>query len=261
MVSHTFSTHYYLKTLLRWIYLYDKKQFYTLLFNEKHNHIFLSTLKGFIIENFKINPEYVYWESNDNIKLYGLFYYLMYPCINADNLGLNEDELNEWNFNKRLIPKINNKQLIKIIIDYIKCKETKMIPNELLEIIKNNQEQFYKEYDKIEILNINELNHLYQIKQSSYLSEMKLFEILLKKIKLKLSEEHITINEIDWKNFLNLLNTHELKKILQIMKEIQNDLKYTSELDKEIRFKKYLIDTGKYNKINELIKIYDNKLI
>ena len=36
------------------------------------------------------------------------------------------------------------------------------------------------------------------------------------------------------------------------MEELKNNLKYTSELDKEIRFKKYLIDTQKYDKINEL---------
>ena len=42
---------------------------------------------------------------------------------------------------------------------------------------------------------------------------------------------------------------------------MKNNLKYLSELDKEIRFKKYLIDIGKYNKFNELLSICNDKFI
>lgn len=68
-----FSTHYSLINLLEWVCLHDEKHFYNLIFNEKHNHIFLSTLKGRVIRNFKINPKYIDWKCNDDIKLYGLF--------------------------------------------------------------------------------------------------------------------------------------------------------------------------------------------
>ena len=108
------------------------------------------------------------------------------------------------------------------------------------------------------ILNINEIHQLYSIKDYSFLSRSRLFELILKKLKLKLSREHITINENDWKNFLQDLNSDELKKLLKLMEELKNNLKYTSELDKEIRFKKYLIDTQKYDKINELTYVIIN---
>lgn len=153
---------------------------------------------------------------------------------------------------------MDNEKLIKIIIDYIKYQETKIIPLELLEIVKNNLEQFYKEYDEVKISNINEIYQLYSIKHWSFLSKSRLFKLILKKLKFKLSEEHITINKSDWKKFLSNLDINEIKKTLKLLEELKNNIKFTSELDKEIRFKKYLIDIGKYEKINELIKICNN---
>lgn len=256
-----FSTHYSLINLLNWIYLYDKKQFNKLIFNEKHNHIFLSTLKGLIIKNFKIDSTFINQAYNDNLKLYGLFNYLLYPFTDTENLNLNDEEVNIWRFNIKLIKKIKNEKIIKIIIDYIKFKETRIIPLELLDIVKDNLEQFYKEYDEVKILNINEIKQLYSIKHLPFLSKSRLFESMLKKLKLKLSEEHITINESDWEKFLDNLDINEIKKILKLLKEMKNNLKYTSELDKEIRFKKYLIDIQKYDKFKELINICNDKFI
>ena len=254
-----FSIHYSLINLLNWIYIYDEEQFYKFIISEKHNQIFLSTLKGLIIRNFKINPNYLYQTYNDEIKLYGLFNYLMYPYTDyRENLNFTNEELSIWRFNIRLIQRINNQKLIEIIINYIKYKETKKIPLELLDIIKDNLEQFYTEYDKVEALNMNEIHQLYFIKDYSFLSRHRLFELILKKLKLKLSREYITINENDWKIFLQDLDNDELKKLLKLMEELKNNLKYTSELDKEIRFKKYLIDTQKYDKINELISLFSN---
>lgn len=100
----------------------------------------------------------------------------MIPCTHSDNFSLNEEELNIWNFNKTLIPKINHSNIIKIILDYIRFKETEIVLIELLEIVKDNIERFYKEYDELKILNINELNHLYLIKQGSFLSDSRLFK-------------------------------------------------------------------------------------
>lgn len=255
-----FSTHYSLINLLNWIYLYDEKLFNKLIFSEKHNHIFLSTLKGRIIRNFKINPKYINWKCNDDIKLYGLFNYLLYPYANVGNLNLKKEEFNIWRYNIKLINRMDTEILIKIIIDYIKYKETKIIPLELLDIVKDNLKHFYKEYDEVKILNINEIHQLYSIKHWSFLSKSKLFELILKKLKLKLSEEHITINEKDWKKFLDNLDIDEINKILRLLKEMRDNLNYISELDKEIRFKKYLIDIRKYYKINELISICNEEL-
>ena len=255
-----FLIHYSLINLLEWVYLYDEKFFNNLLFSEKHNQIFFSTLKERMIKAFKINPEYVDLKCKDNIKLYGLFNYLLYPYANVGNLKLKKEEFTIWKFNMNLINEINPEKLIKIIIDYIKYKETRIIPLELLDIVENNLEQFYKEYDKVGILNINEINQLYSIKHWSFLSKTRLFELILKKLKLKFSEEYITINENNWENFLNNLDNNEIKKILKLLKEMKNDLKYVSELDKEIRFKKFIIDIGKYDKINKLIRICDDKL-
>ena len=257
-----FSTHYSLQMLLNWIYLHDEKQFNKLIFNEEHNHIFLSTLKGSIIRNFKINPNYIDWNCDDDIKLYGLFNYLMYPFTrDPQKLNLNKEELDIWRFNISLIKRMNKEKLIQIIINYMANKETKIIPKELLEIIEENIDLFYIEYDKIKILNINELNQLYSIKHCHFLSKSKLFELILKKLKIKLSKEHITINKEDWKKFIDNLDINEIKKILKLLEELKNNLKYTSELDEQIRFKKYLIDTQKYDKFDELISLCNNKFI
>lgn len=250
-----FSIHYSLINLLEWIYMYDEKHFNNLIFSEEHNQIFLSTLKRRIIRNFKINPKYINWKCNDDIKLYGLFNYLLYPYTDIGNLNFKKEEFNIWRYNIKLINRMDDEKLIKIIIDYIKYQETKIIPLELLETVKDNLEQFYKEYDEVKILNINELYQLYSIKHWSFLSKSRLFKSILKKLKFKLAEEHITINESDWKKFLSNLDINEIKKTLKLLEELKNNLKFTSELDKEIRFKKYLIDIRKYNKINELISI------
>lgn len=253
------SIHYSLINLLNWIYIHDEEQFYKLISSEKHNQIFLSTLKGVIIRNFEINPNYLNQTYDDELKLYGLFNYLLYPYTDyRENLNLTDEEQSIWRFNITLIQRINNKKLIEIIVNYIKYKETKKIPPELLNIIKDNLEQFYTEYDKVETLNINEIHQLYSIKDYSFLSRPRLFELLLKKLKLNLSREHITINENDWKNFIQDLNSDELKKLLKLMEKLKNNLKYTSELDKEIRFKKYLIDIRKNDRINELISLFSN---
>ena len=235
--------------------MYDEKHFNNLIFSEEHNQIFLSTLKRRIIRNFKINPKYINWKCNEDIKLYGLFNYLLYPYTDIGNLNFKKEEFNIWRYNIKLINRMDDEKLIKIIIDYIKYQETKIIPLELLETVKDNLEQFYKEYDEVKILNINELYQLYSIKHWSFLSKSRLFKSILKKLKFKLGEEHITINESDWKKFLSNLDINEIKKTLKLLEELKNNLKFTSELDKEIRFKKYLIDIRKYNKINELISI------
>lgn len=254
-----FSTHYSLINLLEWIYKHDKKHFNNLIFNEKHNHIFLSTLKGLIIKNFIIDPNYITKAQRDDIKLYGLFNYLLYPFSDSENLNLNDEKINIWRFNIKLIKKINNEKLIKIIIDYIKYKKRKIIPLDILDIIKDNLELFYHEYDKVEILNFNEISQLYSIKNWQFISKNRLFELILKKIEIKLSEEQITINEKDWEKFLNMLDINEIKKILKLLKETKNALKYIFELDREVRFNKYLIDIRKYDILNELIKISHNK--
>ena len=48
------------------------------------------------------------------------------------------------------------------------------------------------------------------------------------------------------------LDIDEINKILRLLKKMRDNLNYISELDKEIRFNKYLIDIRKYNKTNEL---------
>lgn len=56
------------------------------------------------------------------------------------------------------------------------------------------------------------------------------------------------------------MDINETMKIRTLLEESKNNLTYISELDKEIRFKKYLIDSRKYDKINELINICNEKM-
>ena len=68
----------------------------------------------------------------------------------------------------------------------------------------------------------------------------------------------ITIDLNDWDVFLSLLNQYELIQIKKLINSLKNDLVYVSELDKEIRYAKYLIDFNKREKFDELLSSCEN---
>lgn len=58
-------------------------------------------------------------------------------------------------------------------------------------------------------------------------------------------KKYITIDLNDWEVFLSLLNQNELIQIKKLINSLKNDLVYVSELNKEIKYAKYLIDFNK----------------
>lgn len=254
-----FSIHFSLINLLNWIYLYDQTFFFKLFFKEKYNYLFLSLFKGRIVKNFKIKEENIDYRC-ETLKLYALFEYLLFPYDYSNNISLNEEELEIWNYNLSLIKKIDNDNLIQIILDFIRYEKTKKIPSELIDILENNSELCYIKLENMHIPNIRELKRLYALENLSFKSENKFFEILLMKLKYMLTKKFITINNLDWRNFLIELETNEIKEIKDLIFKIKNDLKYICELDKEIRFEMYDLDMKKLSALNELIKICDENL-
>ena len=50
------------------------------------------------------------------------------------------------------------------------------------------------------------------------------------------------------------MNSSEIKQVRKLIINTKNNLKYVSELDKEIRYAKYLIDNAKSEKFDELLE-------
>ena len=250
-----FAIHYSLEIILNWIYVHDEKFIYKLLFKEEHNYIFLATLKGRVIKDFKLNEYYVDFNC-EKLKLYGLFHYLMYPYTDEYyNLDLNEKK-EIWKNNSKIINLIDLDELMIMIVDLIKFKETKQIPYEILLKILNNLEKFYEEFEKTNIINIYELTQFCRFNRQLY-SKIKLFRLIIKKLKNLLNRKHIGIDNYGWESFVSTLNFDELTSIRTLLDETKNNITFISELDKELRFEKFLIDTNKYKKIGELENICD----
>ncbi|WP_296847507.1 hypothetical protein [uncultured Methanobrevibacter sp.] len=58
----------------------------------------------------------------------------------------------------------------------------------------------------------------------------------------------------DLKLFYAYLTKEQISDVIQLLIKIKENLLFLSEFDSQLRNKKYLIDIGKYNKLNELIE-------
>ena len=239
--------------LLNWIYNYDKKLFYELIFNEKCNYIFMSFFKGRIINKFKIKEENIDYECGDELKFYIIFNYLTEPFIDDDKSQSNL----MWHYNYNLLKKINLEVLIKIILDYIKSPMVSKILVDVANILKENPSMFYKIFEELEIKNIRELYYLFEILTKLEIVSENKFNIFLDKLENMFTEKYITVDLMDWNIFLSLLDEEELIQIKKLIINVKNDLVYVSELDKEIRYTKYSIDINKSEKFNELLLACD----
>lgn len=237
--------------LLNWIYKYDKKYFFKLMFNEKHNYLFISLLKGKIINNLKINND-IDFNFDDDLKMYALFNYLIEPFTNENSRFKSDVEM--WHHNFNILKRIELPLLIRIILDYIKSPKSKKILIDVANILKDNYDIFYSIFNDLEIKNLRELSQLFNVlHELEIIPKDELLRITLNKLKNKFSNKFITIDMNDWKIFLSLLNSSEINKVEKLINDSKNNLKYISELDKEVRYEKYLIDIKKSEKFDELL--------
>lgn len=241
--------------LLNWIYKDDRKFFYDLMFMEEFNYIFMSLFKGVIIKNFKVEEEYLHYECNDNFKFYIIFNYLVEPFTTVSELQF---DFEAWKFNYNILKNIKLDLLIKIILDYIKSPRVSEILLDIVNILKKDSNIFYQIFCQLEINNIRELYNLFDILTKLDILSENQFNIFLEKLKNMFMKKYITIDLNDWDVFLSLLNQNELIQIKKLINSFKNDLIYVSELDKEIRYAKYLIDFNKSEKFDELLLSCEN---
>ena len=237
--------------LLNWIYKYDKEYFFKLMFNEKHNYLFISLLKGRIINNLKINED-IDLNCNDDLKMYALFNYLIEPFISKNSQF--KSDVKMWHYNFNILKRIELPVLIRIILDYIKSPKSSEILIDVANILKDNYDTFYRIFNDLEIKNIRELSQLFKVlHELEIIPKDELLSISLNKLENKFMDKFITIDLNDWKIFLSLLNSSEINQVKKLITDSKNNLKYISELDKEIRYDKYLIDIKKSEKLDELL--------
>ncbi len=241
--------------LLNWIYNYDRKFFYELMFEEEFNYIFMSLFKGVIIKNFNVEEEYLDYECSDELKFYIIFNYLVEPFINVNE---RQFDFEVWKFNYNILKNIKLDLLITIILDYIKSPRISIILLDIVNLLKKNFNIFYQIFCQLEIKNIRELCKLFDILTKLDIVSENQFNIFLEKLKNMFMKKCITIDLNDWDVFLSLLNQYELIQIKKLINSLKNDLVYVSELDKEIRYAKYLIDFNKREKFDELLSSCEN---
>ena len=148
--------------------------------------------------------------------------------------------------------------LIQIILDYIRYSETKKIPCSFLETIEENEEIFFEKFKSLELYNLNELNSLIEPLKKIYINQDKLFQLIIKKLEKLFTEKYIHIKNYEWEHFLKLIPQNNVSLIINLLERLIRDLTYISELDREIRYKKYLIEEKKEKELKELKKVCEN---
>ena len=237
-------------SLLNWIYYYDKELFFYLFFKDESNYFFITLIHGGIIENFDFDEKYIQFDCEDEIKLYGIFYYFINPYHYIQN-----DDVENFKSNLSLIMKIPLNYLMKIVIDYIRSPDVKYKYMEFVNMIKENDKLFFETFNRIEIYNIRELqSFLFLLDYGSVNFQNNFFKLILKKFESLLIKEFIHITIDDLKLFYAYLTKEQISDVIQLLIKIKENLLFLSEFDSQLRNKKYLIDIGKYNKLNELIE-------
>ena len=237
-------------SLLNWIYNDDREFFFDLFFKDKSNYFFISLIHGGIIENFDFDEKFIQFDCEDEIKLYAIFYYFINPYHYLQNY-----DVENFKLNLSLIMKIPLNFLMKIVLDYIRSSHVKFVPMEFVDMIKENVVLFYETFYRIEIYNFYELqSFLFLLEYDSVNFQNTLFKCILKKLEYLLMNKFIHIEIDDLKLFYSYLTKKQISEVTLLLIKIKENLVFVSEFDLQVRYKKYLIDIAKYDKLTELIE-------
>lgn len=237
-------------SLLNWIYRDDKEFFFDLFFKDSSNYLFITLVHGGIIENFEFDEKYIQFDCEDEIKLYSIFYYFINPYHYLQNY-----DTENFKSNLSLIMKIPLNFLMKIVLNYIRSSHVKIVPMEFVNMIKENDALFYETFYGMEIYNFYELqSFLFLLKYGSVNFQNTFFKCILKKLESLLMNEFIHIEIDDLKLFYSYLSKKQISEVILLLIKIKENLVFVSEFDLQVRYEKYLIDIGKYDKLTELIE-------
>ena len=248
-------------SLLNWIYRDDKEFFFDLFFKDNSNYLFITLVHGGIIDDFEFDETHIHLACDDEIKLYAIFYYLINPHHYLQNY-----DVENFKSNLSLIMKIPLNFLMKIVLDYIRSSHVNIVHMEFVNMIKENDALFYKTFNKMEIYNFYELqSFLFLLKYGSFNFQNTFFKCILKKLESLLMHKFIHIEINDLKLFYSYLSKKQISDVILLLIKIKENLVFVSEFDLQVRYEKYLIDIGEYDKLTELIefslsfKVAENK--
>lgn len=157
--------------------------------------------------------------------------------------------------NLSLIMEIPLNFLMKIVLDYIRSSHVKIVPMEFVNMIKENDALFYETFNRMEIYSFYELlSFLFLLKYNSANFQNTFFKCILKKLESLLMNKFIHIKIDDLKLFYSHLSKKQISEVLLLLIKIKENLVFVSEFDLQVRYEKYLIDIGKYDKLTELIE-------
>ena len=237
-------------SLLNWIYRDDEEFFFDLFFKDNLNYLFITLVHGGIIEDFEFDEKYIQFGCDDEIKLYAIFYYLINPYHYLQNY-----DVENFKSNLSLIMEIPLNFLMKIVLDYIRSSHVKIVPMEFVNMIKENDALFYETFNRMEIYSFYELlSFLFLLKYNSDNFQNTFFKCILKKLESLLMNKFIHIKIDDLKLFYSHLSKKQISEVLLLLIKIKENLVFVSEFDLQVRYGKYLIDIGKYDKLTELIE-------
>lgn len=237
-------------SLLNWIYRDDEEFFFDLFFKDNSNYLFITLIHGGIIEDFEFDEKYIQFGCDDEIKLYAIFYYLINPYHYLQNY-----DVENFKSNLSLIMEIPLNFLMKIVLDYIRSSHVKIVPMEFVNMIKENDALFYETFNRMEIYSFYELlSFLFLLKYNSANFQNTFFKCILKKLESLLMNKFIHIKIDDLKLFYSHLSKKQISEVLLLLIKIKENLVFVSEFDLQVRYEKYLIDIGKYDKLTELIE-------
>lgn len=237
-------------SLLNWIYRDDEEFFFDLFFKDNSNYLFITLVHGGIIEDFEFDEKYIQFGCDDEIKLYAIFYYLINPYHYLQNY-----DVENFKSNLSLIMEIPLNFLMKIVLDYIRSSHVKIVPMEFVNMIKENDALFYETFNRMEIYSFYELlSFLFLLKYNSDNFQNTFFKCILKKLESLLMNKFIHIKIDDLKLFYSHLSKKQISEVLLLLIKIKENLVFVSEFDLQVRYEKYLIDIGKYDKLTELIE-------
>lgn len=237
-------------SLLNWIYRDDEEFFFDLFFKDNSNYLFITLVHGSIIEDFEFDEKYIQFGCDDEIKFYAIFYYLINPYHYLQNY-----DVENFKSNLSLIMEIPLNFLMKIVLDYIRSSHVKIVPMEFVNMIKENDALFYETFNRMEISSFYELeSFLFLLKYNSVNFQNTFFKCILKKLESLLMNKFIHIKIDDLKLFYSHLSKKQISEVLLLLIKIKENLVFVSEFDLQVRYEKYLIDIGKYDKLTELIE-------
>ena len=250
-------------SLLKVIYLVDKKDFFMLLEQDKSNFLFLIFFSE--RENIECNEENIvrFLQSGDELKAYSVVCYLMRDLNrtyreykeNKDSEDI-EEKLNiSCERVCKLIGKASKDKMVKMILDYIIAED--IYPYQFINMITEPdlKEELIKSIQSINLNTIEKLISIQSILHSNCDEINKeISKFLMDKLYQFIKGNTGIYDNSKFEKFISKVSKEELISLEQFIQEIIKELRI-SEFDRQIRYVKFHKDLKRYEELKEYSKI------